>query len=102
MSAYERRRFAVAEQRLAIYYRDGGICQSCHRPVSIQAFQVAHRIADTVSNRKRYGGHVVDHALNKSTTHAGKCNDAQNCGFNPVQCAEIVKAIREADRWVLK
>lgn len=92
----ERKRFEVYEERLRIYSRDGGICQSCGKPVGVNEFEVAHRIANTVMGRKRYGTEVIDHPLNKATTHRGRCNDAQNCGFNPEKCREIVEAIRES------
>lgn len=91
----ERSRLEVYEERLAIHTRDLGICRSCGRPVGVNSFQVAHRIANTVANRKRYGAEIIDHPLNKATTHAGRCNDAMNCGFNPEKCREIVEAIRE-------
>lgn len=95
MSREERRRFEIHEERLAIYSRDGGICQACGEPVDVNAFQVAHRICKSKANRKRWGDAVIDHPLNKATTHAGRCNDAMNCGFNPEKCREIVEAIRE-------
>lgn len=91
----ERSRLEIYEERLAIHTRDHGICQSCGNPVSVNSFQVAHRIANTVANRKHYGASIIDHPLNKATTHAGRCNDAMNCGFNPEKCQEIVEAIRE-------
>lgn len=78
------------EARMKIYYRDRAMCQACGKPVTIHEFQVAHRIADTKANRKKYGGMVIDHPLNKAATHPGRCNDAMNCGFNPVACALLV------------
>lgn len=90
----ERQRFELHEERLAIYSRDGGICQYCGEPVDINRFEVAHRIANTVSNRKRYGAEIVDHRLNKATTHAGRCNSGMNCGFNPGKCQEIIDRIK--------
>lgn len=65
--------------------------------MDINSFQVAHRIADTKCNRKRFGAEIIDHQLNKATTHAGKCNDAMNCGFNPAKCAAIVDAIKAVE-----
>ena len=94
MSA-ERKRFEQAEERLRIYARDHGICQACRKYVDINEFQVAHLIANIVMNRKRFGAEVIDHPLNKATTHPGRCNDAMNCGFKPDECRRIVEAIRE-------
>lgn len=88
--------FALYEERLAIYSRDGGRCQSCGEMADINLFTVAHKIADTKAFRHKYGARVIDHRLNKATTHAGRCNDAQNIGNNPGKCAELVRRIEEA------
>ena len=88
---------ALYEERLAIYSRDGGRCQTCGEMVDINAFQVAHRIANTKANRSRFGARIIDHLLNKATTHPGRCNDAQNIGNNPGKCAELVRRIEEAE-----
>jgi hypothetical protein len=89
----ERHRIEVYEERLAIHARDRGICQTCGEPVSVNHFEVAHKIANSVANRKRYGDEVVDSPVNKATTHRGRCNSGQNCGNNPMKCAEIVRAV---------
>lgn len=92
----ERKRFYQHEDRMRIYLRDYGICQACGKPVGVNEFEVAHRIANTIANRKRYGDEVVDHPLNKATTHPGRCNSAMNCGFRPDDCMRIVEAIRKS------
>jgi len=89
----ERQRLELHEERLRIYARDRGICQACGEPVGVNEFQVAHRISNSVANRKRCGDEVIDHPLNKATTHSGRCNDFVNCGFKPDKCLEIVEAI---------
>jgi len=81
------------EERLAIYNRDGGRCRTCGEPVDVNAFEVAHRIADTICNARRFGRAVIDHPLNKATAHAGRCNSRMNIGTNPVECAKLVKEI---------
>ena len=91
----ERKRFEQHEERLRIYARDRGICQACGLPVVVNNFEIAHKIANTVVNRKRFGAEVIDHPLNKATTHQGRCNSAMNCGFRPDECRRIVEAIRE-------
>lgn len=85
-------------ERLQIYYRDGGICQYCGRPVGINEFQLAHRIARAKWAIKKYGLEVIEHPLNKATTHAGRCNDGMLISFKPVQREELVEKIREAIR----
>jgi 5-methylcytosine-specific restriction endonuclease McrA len=90
----ERQRLDAHEARLAIYARDRGTCRSCGFPVTVDAFEVAHRIADTVANRLRWGDAVIDDPRNVATTHAGRCNSAQNIGFNPVKARALADEIR--------
>lgn len=92
----ERARIETHEQRLAIYERDGGICQYCGKPVAIDAFTVAHRIARTRWAVARYGADVIEHPLNKVTTHPGRCNDGVLITFRPVEREELVARIRQA------
>jgi hypothetical protein len=89
----ERQRLETHEQRLAIYERDGGICQFCGKPVDINSFQVAHRIARTVWTLKKYGREVIEHPLNNACTHAGTCNDCLQVTNNPIEREKIVIAI---------
>lgn len=83
------------QERLAIYYRDGGICQHCGRPVGINEFQLAHRIARAKWAIKKYGLEVIEHPLNKATTHAGRCNDGVLITFRPVEREKLVARIRK-------
>lgn len=86
----------IYEERLSIYNRDGGRCQACGEMVDVNSFEVAHRIANTVAFRKRYGSPVIDHPLNKATTHPGRCNSRMNIGNNPVECGRLVAKINDA------
>jgi hypothetical protein len=89
----ERQRLETHEQRLAIYERDGGLCQFCGKPVDINSFQVAHRIARTVWTLKKYGREVIEHPLNKACTHAGKCNDGVLITNRPMECEALIDRI---------
>jgi hypothetical protein len=89
----ERQRLETHEQRLAIYERDGGICQFCGKPVDINSFQVAHRIARADWTIKKYGREIIEHPLNKACTHAGKCNDGMLITFRPVEREVLVDEI---------
>jgi hypothetical protein len=91
----ERSHLETHEQRLAIYERDGGICQYCDEPVDINSFQVAHRIARTKWAIKLYGADVIEHADNKACTHAGSCNDLIQITNKPVQREALAQEIRE-------
>lgn len=90
----ERARFETHEERLAIYARDCGICQYCGRPVDINSFTVAHRVARTRAMLKKYGREVIEHPLNKATTHPGACNDLIQCTNKPVAREDLVQIIR--------
>lgn len=81
------------EERVYIYNRDRGECQFCGEPVAFAKFQLAHRIANTKTNRKRWGAAVVDSPLNQCVTHPGRCNDGMNIGQRPVECAELAARI---------
>ena len=83
------------EERVYIYNRDGGRCRTCGEPVAFDAFELAHRIANTVANRKRWGSAIIDHPLNRVVAHPGRCNSAQNIGGSPGACAELIKQIQE-------
>lgn len=82
------------EERVAIYNRDGGRCQcGCNERVPFDAFELAHRIANTKANRRRWGNAVVDHPLNKAVA-LREHNSRLNIGGNPAACAELVARIR--------
>jgi hypothetical protein len=65
--------------------------------VDINSFTVAHKICNSKAMRHKYGDRVIDHRLNKATTHPWRCNDAQNIGNNPGKCAELIRRIEEAE-----
>lgn len=85
----------IYEERLEIYNRDNGICQFCEKPVSINEFQVSHRIANAKWARKKYGAEVIDHPLNKACTHSGRCNDGVLVTYNPCAAESLARSIRE-------
>ena len=94
MSSRERKKFETHEERIQLYEKSNGICQYCRRLVDINSFTVAHRIANTKSNRKKYGNEIIDHPLNKAVTHPGNCNDGMNIGMNPVKCRALAMRIK--------
>lgn len=92
--SHERKRFEQHEERLEIYTRDRGICQACGQFVDINSFEVAHRICSSVANYKHWGAAVIDHPLNKATTHRGRCNSSMNIGFNVIESNKLAVKIR--------
>lgn len=81
------------EERIAIYNRDHGRCQHCGVPVSWGEFELAHRIADSVAMRKKYGAEIIDHPLNRCVTHRGDCNAAVLVTHNPVERENLIDEI---------
>ena len=88
--------FMDPEIRQHVFRRDRWICRTCFESVHRHGTpQIAHKIADTKSNRKMYGDAVVDHPDNLAATCCLACNSAQNIGFKTVQAAELAAAIKE-------
>jgi hypothetical protein len=85
----------LLDQRWAIYYRDGGFCQTCGEFVPFDQGEIAHCIANTKANRLRFGAKVIDSPFNKKWTHRGRCNSACNCGNRPDECQKIIDQVEE-------
>jgi hypothetical protein len=72
------------------YTLDAWSCQKCGRP----ATQMAHRIANTKTNRKIYGN-KIDHNENLVSVCSLDCNSTYNIGNNPVKSAKLIAIINE-------
>jgi hypothetical protein len=81
------------EERIAIYARDHGRCQcGCKEPVAFDAFEMAHRIANTKANRRRWGDAVIDSPLNRCVA-LREHNSRLNIGGRPMECAALAARI---------
>lgn len=82
------------EERLFLFNRDAGKCQTCGARLSFSAFQIAHKIANTEANKKRWGKAVVNHTDNKACTCPNAyCNSRQNIGGKPIACFDLYSKI---------
>ena len=72
-----------------VFDRDGYQCQRCGE----RATEVAHRIANTKVNNKKYGIKVIAHAFNKRAS-CPKCNSSFNIGNRPMEVGPLVEMIR--------
>lgn len=57
--------------------------------------QLAHRIAQTTTNIKKYGKSIIHNRLNLMPVCSLKCNDACNIGGRPAEVAELVGKIKK-------
>lgn len=85
---------AQTMQRKIALAKSGGVCEVCGRLLGEHA-QGAHRIADTLSNRRKFGSFVIDSPLNISMVCSLRCNDSCNIGNSPRKCLELIKKIVE-------
>ena len=74
----------------AKYYASGGCCQVCGQRLSGPG-QLAHRIAKSKPNIKKYGLAIVDAPANLALVCGLRCN-ASVLVRTPRETAEIVKA----------
>jgi hypothetical protein len=92
----ERDVFELSEKKQAIINAQGGRCYNCGGPVNqYTSPQLAHRIAQTKSNLKKYGREIIHHPLNTPAVCCLACNDAVNIGFNPGETEKLVSEILE-------
>jgi hypothetical protein len=68
------------------YILDNWQCQNCGKP----AMQIAHRIANTKTNRKVFGN-KIDNNVNLVSVCSLECNDSYNIGNNPGKCEKLIQ-----------
>lgn len=88
-----------------VFRRDLMRCQKC----GIPATEIAHRIANTESNKKaiikkysvseHVAGQMLNHPLNLAAS-CRECNDSFNIGFKRVTADVLVKKIFERIKFV--
>jgi hypothetical protein len=79
------------DEREEIYLRDHGRCQcGCNQRVAFDAFEMAHRIANTKANRRRWGDAVIDSPENRCVA-LREHNSRLNIGGRPMECAALAE-----------
>lgn len=81
------------EQRENALGRSGYKCYVCGASLNGKQPQYAHRIANTKTNRSKYGSFFVDHTLNGEMVCSLECNQALNIGFNKGAVLELMASI---------
>lgn len=73
-------------------------CAVCGKKIKVSEAQAAHRIADTIMNRTKYGSFFIDAPENLRLVCSLKCNDACNCGYNPGAVLDVLQEILDAKK----
>ena len=90
----ERKRFEESEKHKRVFARDGFTC--CFPGCWKIGKHLAHRIANTKTNRKIYGDAVIDHDENvKTVCEIPGHNDYFNIGNQPAQAQALAQKIWE-------
>ncbi len=83
-----RKSFDISEAITEVYNRDNWTCQKCGG----RGTEIAHRIAQTKVNLKKYSAEIVHSKIN-TVTSCTNCNSSFNVGFNPLVTQIIIKAV---------
>lgn len=88
-------------QRQKALASSGGVCEVCGKTLTPSAWQGAHRIANTQTNRSKWGSWIIDAPENIAIVCSLKCNHICNVGYDTGKCLEIVEKIlaREKLKW---
>jgi len=88
----ERQKLEAEDRKIEILSAYNYSCVRCGRP----AIFLAHRIAKTSTNIKKYGSSMINHEKNMLPVCANqRCNDNCNIGGRPVEVEELVREIME-------
>lgn len=82
------------EQRKLAKARSFGFCFVCSKNLGSTS-QYAHRIANTIQNRSKYGDLIIDHTLNGEYVCSLECNSNMNIGNKPIECLKLIQKIVE-------
>jgi hypothetical protein len=83
-----RRSLVLSEQREAVYERQDGRCAYCGMPMLFDDFELAHVLAESRDNIRKFGRAVVDDVDNKRGTHRGECNSGVLMNPDSIQAKE--------------
>lgn len=89
---------AEIKQRQTALATCGGKCEICGKMLTHSSWQGAHRIANTKSNRKKYGDMIIDHPMNIAIVCSLKCNDDCNIGFNKAETLNLLEKIIKSEK----
>lgn len=82
----------IRQHEEAVKY-SGGVCAVCGKSLNGTAVQYAHKIANTTTNRKKYGSFIIDHPMNGAMVCSLSCNQSMNIGFDKGKCLSLIADI---------
>lgn len=94
----QRESFELSELREQLFKECGYVCQNPECGKSIYhngSPMLAHKIAQTLGNIKKYGKCVIHHPKNLAPVCCLKCNDAMNIGYNTGEAEKLADEIRD-------
>ena len=84
------------EKRLKVFERDHYTCCNCGKSIMYyMSPQIAHMIAKSKNNIKKYSKEVIDHELNLKSTCSLRCNDACMINIKGKIEIELVNKIKK-------
>ena len=89
----ERESADFAEQRIRLYHRAKGRCESCGVPLDFRTFQCAHRIPQSQGNLAKYGKAIIHHDLNFAAVCGLTCNSGQIVRYQAAR--DLLSVIRQ-------
>ena len=84
---------AEKEQRQIQLAKSGGVCEVCGKTLTPSTWQGAHRIANTQTNRAKWGSWIIDAPENIAIVCSLKCNQVCNIGYKPGECLKVVEQV---------
>ena len=94
MTQKERKEYKQKQYQIR-YEIDQGICQ--YKDCNTRSNIMAHRIAQSKANIKKYGWEIIQHNFNIAIAclqEFGGHNDSFNIGNKPKQCEKLVELIK--------
>ena len=85
-------------QRQKALASSGGVCEVCGKTLTPSTWQGAHRIANTKTNRAKWGNWIIDHPLNIAIVCSLACNHVCNIGYDPGACLDLVQKILDNEK----
>lgn len=83
----------VVRQRDYALAVSGGVCEVCGNIITPRTGQMAHRIGNTMKNRRKYGDFIIDHIFNVGMACSLKCNAELDISSNEGECISLCVSI---------